>query len=141
MSPETPPPLSLRDYQDAAALRSSLRAFMRQSERRASGHGLTPQRQQLLLFIKGAPDGSERATVSDLADRLQLARNTVTELVTRAEQAGLLTRRRAPHDGRVVWVSLTPEGERRLSGTVAALRRDRDALIAAIASLDGLDGR
>ena len=75
--------------------------------------------------------------MSDLADRLQLAKNTVTELVTRAEQAGLLVRRQAPHDGRVAWVTLTPEGERRLSGTVAALRRDRNALITAIASLDG----
>lgn len=140
MTPE-PPPLTLRDYQDAAALRAALRTFLRRTELLASGHGLTPQRQQLLLLIKGAPDGSERATVSDLADRLQLAKNTVTELVTRAEQAGLLARRQAPHDGRVVWVTLTPEGERRLSGTVAALRRDRDALIAAIGSLDDVAGR
>ena len=131
------PPLTLRDYQDAAALRAALRTFMRRTELLAATHGLTPQRQQLLLLIKGAPDGSERATVSDLADRLQLAKNTVTELVTRAEQAGLLARRQAPHDGRVAWVTLTPEGERRLSGTVAALRRDRNALITAIASLDG----
>ena len=133
--------MSLRDYQDAAALRSALRTFLRRSELLASSHGLTPQRQQLLLLIKGAPDGSERASMSDLADRLQLAKNTVTELVTRAEQAGLLRRQQAPHDGRVVWVTLTPEGERRLSGTVAALRRDRDALIAAIGSLDDLAGR
>ena len=45
------PPLTLRDYQDAAALRAALRTFMRRTELLAATHGLTPQRQQLLLLI------------------------------------------------------------------------------------------
>src|SRR5690606_8084330 len=36
--PDPPPPPTLHDYQEAAALRSSLRAFLRQSERLAAGH-------------------------------------------------------------------------------------------------------
>jgi DNA-binding MarR family transcriptional regulator len=43
-------------------------------------------------MIKGAPDGSERAISSDLAQRLQLAQSSVTELVKRAELAGLSKR-------------------------------------------------
>ena len=41
-------------------------------------------------MIKGAPDGSEQSTVTELADRLQLAQSTVTELVSRAEETGLI---------------------------------------------------
>jgi hypothetical protein len=36
-------------------------------------------------MIKGAPDGSEQAAITELAERLQLAQNTVTDLVARAE--------------------------------------------------------
>jgi multisubunit Na+/H+ antiporter MnhE subunit len=72
-----------------AEFRSTLRRFLRRSEHAARASGLTPQRHLLLVMIKGAPDGSERATISQLADRLQLAQSTVTELVGRAEEAGL----------------------------------------------------
>ena len=80
-------------------------------------------------MIKGAPDGSEQATITELAERLQLAQNTVTELVARAEAAGLLARERSGTDGRVVRLRLTEEGERRLAATVAALREDRRRLV------------
>jgi DNA-binding MarR family transcriptional regulator len=116
---------TLSDYQRAAALRAAIRAFLRRGEEAARRAGLTPRRQLLLLMIKGAPDGSERATVSDLAVRLRLAQNTVTELVTRAEEAGLLRREGSERDGRVVYLRLTPEGESRLAATVAELRADR----------------
>ena len=46
---------------------------MRTSERNSRAAGLTPQRYLLLLMIKGAPDGSEQSTVTELAERLQLA--------------------------------------------------------------------
>ena len=75
-----------------AEFRAALRRFLRSSERIARQSGLTPQRHLLLLMIKGARDGSERSTVTELADRLQLAQSTVTELVRRAEEAGLVAR-------------------------------------------------
>ena len=84
-----------------AEFRAALRQFLRKSERIARRSGLTPQRHVLLLMIKGAPDGSEQSTVTELAERLQLAQSTVTELVRRAEAAGLLERVPSETDGRV----------------------------------------
>ena len=115
----------LADYQRAAALRAAVRLILRRGEQVARSAGLTPQRQLLLLMIKGAPDGSEQATITELAERLQLAQNTVTELVARAEAAGLLEREPSGTDGRVVHLRLTQEGDRRLAATVSALRADR----------------
>ena len=49
--------------------------------RRARVPGLTPRWYLVLLFVKGAVDGSERASFAELAARLKLNTNTVTELV------------------------------------------------------------
>jgi DNA-binding MarR family transcriptional regulator len=111
-----------------ANFRAALRRFLRQTEQAARRCGLTPQRHLLLLMVKGAPDGSERSTVSELAHRLQLAQSTVTELVTRAEDAGLLARRQSSDDARVTHVTLTSEGERRLGCAVSAMGEGRLAL-------------
>src|SRR4249920_2108815 len=92
------------DYRRAAELRVALRRFLRLSEQAARRHGLTPQRYALLLSIKGAADGSERSTVTELAERLQLAQSTVTELVRRAEDAGLIEREQSASDGRVAYL-------------------------------------
>jgi DNA-binding MarR family transcriptional regulator len=123
-------------YLHVAEFRSALRRFLRQSETVARRAGLTPQRYLLLLMVKGAPDGSETSTVTELAERLQLAQSTVTELVGRAEQAGLLLRRPSESDGRVAHVSLTEEGERRLGLAFSTLDTERDALRAAILHLE-----
>lgn len=101
---------------------------MRLSEQVARKHRLTPQRYALLLMIKGAPDGSERATVTDLAERLQLAQSTVTELVGRAEAVGLIEREPSARDGRVAYLRLTREAEQRLAGAVADLGPERRQL-------------
>jgi DNA-binding MarR family transcriptional regulator len=119
-----------------AAFRAALRAFLRETELVARASGLTPQRYLLLLMIKGAPDGSERATVTDLVDRLGVAQSTVTELVNRAEELGLLERMPADHDGRVAYVRLTAEGERRLSSAFTRLEVERAALRRAFGELD-----
>jgi DNA-binding MarR family transcriptional regulator len=110
-----------------AEFRAGLRVFLRHSERACRRCGLTPQRYLLLLMVKGASDGSQRANVSELADRLQLERNTVTELCARAETQGLLRRERSQDDHRVVYFTLTAEGERRLLAALEEtddLRRD-----------------
>src|SRR3954471_19382616 len=99
---------------EVADFRESLRRFLRQSERVARQCGLTPQRYLLLLMIKGARDGTEQSTVTDLAERLQLAQSTVTELVSRAEDAGLVARAQSQSDARVAHLRLTPAGEERL---------------------------
>jgi DNA-binding MarR family transcriptional regulator len=117
------------EFEQAAAFRASLRRFHRTSEDAARRAGLTPRRHLLLLMIKGAPGGVERSTVSELCERMQLAQSTVTELVQRAEDVGLLQRAPAHDDGRIAYLTLTPEGERRLAAVHDELRPEREALI------------
>ena len=116
------------DVVPVAEFRAALRSFMRTSERNARAAGLTPQRYLLLLMIKGAPDGSEQSTVTDLAERLQLAQSTVTELVSRAEEIGLVERERSSDDGRIAHLRLTEEGDRRLAEVFSSNARERHAL-------------
>jgi DNA-binding MarR family transcriptional regulator len=127
--------LSTHEFIALAGLRSALRVFMRQSEQMARRSGLTPQRHLLLLMIKGAPDGSERSTVTELSERLQLAQSTVTELVRRAEDAGLIEREQSASDGRVAYLRLTNEGERRLDRVAEKLVVERARLRETIADL------
>jgi len=112
-----------------AALREALRAFLRESELIAQANGLTPQRHLLLLMIKGAPDGSERSTVTQLAARLRLAQTTVTDLVRRAEDAGLVAREQSGVDARVAILRLTEEGEHRLARSFRAHDLERNQLL------------
>jgi DNA-binding MarR family transcriptional regulator len=128
--------LTTSDAIAVAEFRSALRMFLRRSERVARKSGLTPQRYLLLLMVKGAPSGDERSTVTELAQRLQLAQSTVTELVSRAESAGLIAREQSQTDARVAHLRLTREGERRLELAFTALGTERAELRAAIAELD-----
>src|SRR5205814_7308209 len=109
----------------AADFRAALRRFLRRSERVARRSGLTPQRYILLLMIKGAPNGTEQSTVTELAGRLQLAQSTVTELVRRAEEAGLIERAQSQRDARVAHLRLTEEGDRRLMQSFTLLAKER----------------
>lgn len=118
-----------------AEFRSQLRSFLRHSERRCRSLGLTPQRFLLLLLIDGTPDGSRRAHFTDLAARLQLERNTVTELCARAEEAGLIVREASALDKRVVYLRLTKEGDRLLQRALAETDDARRELLEAFESL------
>jgi DNA-binding MarR family transcriptional regulator len=114
-------------YLEAARLREALRRFLRKSEGITRGHGLSPRHYELLLMIKASP--GEQSTVSELVERLQLTQSTVTELVQRAEESGFLRRRQSEVDGRVVHLSLTEDGERRVSGAVSQLGPERERLL------------
>jgi DNA-binding MarR family transcriptional regulator len=113
----------------AAEVRTALRHFLNRTEEITALHGLSSQRYTLMLMIK-ASDAAE-ATITDLAHRLQLAQPAVTELVSRAERAGLVSRKRSSEDRRLVYVRLTNEGESRLMRAFVALRQERAALAAA----------
>jgi DNA-binding MarR family transcriptional regulator len=130
-------PFSAEEVAQVADFRAALRRFLRISERNARAAGLTPQRYLLLLMIKGAADHSEQSTVTQLADRLQLAQSTVTELVRRAEEIGLVERERSSVDGRIAHLRLTPEGERRLSKTFTSNATERQMLLDAFESIRG----
>src|SRR3954447_4224698 len=130
MSVETSRVIEVADFREA------LRRFLRTSERIARQSGLTPQRHLLLLMIKGARDGSEQSTVTELAERLQLAQSPVTELVSRAEESGLVEREQSQSDARVAHLRLTSEGEQRLEQSFTALAIERAQLREAFAHLD-----
>ena len=87
-------------------------------------------------MIKGAPDESEQSTVTELAQRLQLAQSTVTELVSRAEEIGLVERERSTDDGRIAYLRLTEEGERRLARSFTSNESERQALREAFSHLE-----
>ena len=120
------------DYIAIARFRAALRAFENAAEEAARGADLTPQRYLLLLMVKGAPAGDERATITDVAQRLHVEAHTITGAVSRAEEAGLVAREACDQDRRRTWIRLTREGERRLARVVAALEGQRDELLVAI---------
>lgn len=118
------------EIERAAGFRSALRGFLVRTEEAAAAAGLTPQRYNLLLVIKAG--SGERSTVSELSSRLSLRQTAVTELVHRAEEAGLVGREPSLEDRRVSLLRLTPEGDRRLMEAFVALREDRRALARAL---------
>lgn len=118
-----------------ADFRAALREFLSRSESVLRGLGLTPQRYLLLVFVKGAVDGSSRATMSELRERLKLSPNTVTELVDRAERDGLVVREPGPGDQRVVVVRLTGTGEQAVDEAILATATHRHELAERFATL------
>lgn len=127
--------LAVERAQRVAAFRAALRAFESRTEDVARACGLTPQRYLLLLMVKGAADGSERLRLTDLADLLKTSRHAVTELVGRAEAAGLVRREAQAGDRRVVLLALTAKGEARLTRAVDENERYRRELAEAFAVL------
>src|ERR1700757_3910465 len=125
---------TIQDVIAVAEFRSALRHFLRRSERIARQSGLTPQRYTLLMMIKGAPDGGEQSTVTELSERMQLAQSTVTELVRRAEGAGLVEPEQSQRVARVTHLRLAPEGEPRLMLSFSKLATERARLREAFAN-------
>jgi len=123
-------------YAGAARFRAELRRFLRRSEDCSRRHGITPRQHLLLLQIAGAPGG--RTTVSELVNALALTQSAVTELVQRAEAAGLVQRAASLEDGRVVLLSLTDEGETKLAAVHRALGPERAQLRRVMDELDGI---
>ncbi|MCU6791472.1 MULTISPECIES: MarR family winged helix-turn-helix transcriptional regulator [Paenibacillus] len=68
---------------------------------------LTFSKQQYLLLI--TLDNKKRATVSNLADELNLSPSATTLAINRLVRDGHVARTRDETDRRVVWVELTPE--------------------------------
>ena len=121
------------ELQRAAAFRSALRRFLARTDEVASTAGLTSQRYDLLLAIKAGP--GEKSTMTELSDRLSLRQTAVTELVKRAEEAGLISRSTSSADGRVSVLTLTAEGERRLIHAFVGLRDERRQLAEAMTAV------
>jgi DNA-binding MarR family transcriptional regulator len=97
------------DCKTLAAFRYELRKFIHFSEAAAHECGLTPQQYQAILAIEGFP-GRNRATVGELAERLQIAAHSAVGLVDRLQGCGLIERRPSETDRRRVYVQLTKLG-------------------------------
>jgi len=103
--------LSLEQYRALAEFRFQIRRFLAFSEEQSRAAGLEPRQHQLLLAVKGLP-GNVRATIGELAARLQLKHHSTVELVDRLEKAGYVSRAAGDEDRRQVMVHLTPSGSR-----------------------------
>ncbi len=128
------------DYWTLAELRYYIRRFLRARELAAREAGVEPQQYLLLLQVKGLRR-SQPATISALAERLQLRHHSAVGLVDRLVRRGFVVRRRDSHDRREVLVELRPAGEallRRLAlFSVKELKTEGPALVAALKRLIG----
>jgi len=85
------------DYQALAEFRYQIRRFIRFSEQIARTAGIEPQQHQLLLAVKGLPP-DKKATIGELAERLQLQHHSTVELVDRLSEGGFVERQRDGED-------------------------------------------
>jgi DNA-binding MarR family transcriptional regulator len=98
-----------KDYERLLAFRTRLREFDQWSRAAAEEQGLTHAQHQLLLAIRGhASDPGP--TIGDIAEALLVKHHTASELVSRAQDLGLVDRHRDEHDSRRVHLRLTEKG-------------------------------
>ena len=103
--------LTLSDYRGLAEFRYQIRRFLHFSEQVVKQAGLERGQYQLMLAIKGMPDGV-RLRIRELANRMHIQHHSAVELINRLESGGYVRRERARDDRREVLLALTPKGER-----------------------------
>ena len=125
----------MQDYVALAELRYQIRRFVRFSEEVCRNTSLRPQQHQLMLTLKGLPDGT-RPSVGDIARRLQIKHHSTVELIDRLAARGYVRRHRGEADKRKVLLTLARKGEnvlRKLSlQHLAELRVQGPALVIAL---------
>src|SRR5882672_6462267 len=103
--------LTMADYRALAEFRYQIRGFFAFSDRAVQASGLERGQYQLMLAIKGMPDG-RRPRIRELADRLHVQHHSAVELINRLEAGGYVRRERGEEDRREVLLALTPKGEK-----------------------------
>ncbi len=88
---------------------------------------MTP-RQYLLLLVLESSGARKPLKIGELSESLGLVPSTMTELVHRAERAGLLERVHAKNDRRVFHVCATKEGRKRFVRAFRQLEDERRAI-------------
>src|SRR5579862_5513227 len=91
--------LNLPDYQALAEFRYQIRKFLHFSEVAVQAAGLERGQYQLMLAIKGIPEGV-RPRIRELANRMHIQHHSAVELVNRLETGGYVRRERAQDDRR-----------------------------------------
>jgi len=117
---------------DAPALAARLRLGVTRLARRLRQEaeaGVTPS----MLSALSAGERKGSLTMRDLCRAEQVQPPTMTRIVAALVEAGLVEREADPTDGRVAWVTVTPEGRRLLERS----RRRKEAYLAkALGSLE-----
>ena len=127
LSPDSLPTETLLalDNQLCFALYAASRRMQRAYQQRLAELELTyPQYLVLLVLWEWERSTNARRTLTALGERLDLDSGTLTPLVRRLEQKGLVVRKRAPDDGRELLVVLTRAGsalKRRARGVPLSL--------------------
>jgi DNA-binding MarR family transcriptional regulator len=103
--------LTVADYQALAEFRYQIRNFLSFSDQAIQSAGLERAQYQLMLAIKGMPEGL-RPRIRELANRLHVQHHSAVELINRLEAGGYVKRERAEDDRREVLLALTPKGEK-----------------------------
>ena len=105
--------LSLAEYRHISEFRFRIRQFLHFSEQAARKNGIDPQQHQLLLAIKGLPEGA-RPNITAVSERLGIRHHSTVELVNRAVTHGSVAKHHNAEDAREVLLELTPQGEQLL---------------------------
>jgi len=92
-----------------------------------AAHGASIVQARLLGILR-----DRRPTVNELAHLLQLDKSSVTGLVDRAEERGLVSRAPSSTDGRSVQVNLTPAGRRLIDRAVSEFEAEISGLVAGL---------
>lgn len=117
------PRITIADYRALASFRHEIRKFISFSEQAARDAGIEPQQHQLLLAVRGLPDGM-RPTIGAIAERLCVQHHTAVALVDKLEARGLVLRERCEEDRREVLLRMTRDGESLLRA-LSALHRQQ----------------
>lgn len=117
--------LSTEQYRELAEFRRQIRQFLFFSEATAKKRGIEAQQHQLLLAVRGLPDGT-KPTIGELAATLFIRHHSAVELVNRLEKSGAVARQHGTEDKREVWVHLTPAGRTILRKLALAHRAELD---------------
>ncbi len=108
--------LLARMERDLAAIRRALRKPL--EEEIVKGGLTVPQTAVMQAIVN-----REGITLKDLSHAVSLAHSTVSGIVDRLEERGLLARRADPADGRVSRIYATPVVARFVRSTIPGLRR------------------
>lgn len=126
------------EYEALAEIRYRIRRFLVFSEASARDVGIEPQQHQLLLAVRGMPEGVP-PTIGRVAERLQIQHNSTVELVNRSCEKGLVEKQASAGDRREVRLEITARGKRLLEKLAVShrteLRRAAPALVDALMAL------
>jgi DNA-binding MarR family transcriptional regulator len=102
--------LTADDYRSLSEFRYQIRRFFHFSEQAALAAGLSPQQHQLLLALKGLPEGLE-PNIGEVAKRLLIRHHSAVGLAERLVLNGFIRKRQSREDRRHVLLEITAKGE------------------------------